>query len=138
MFHQVSWLTYFIAFALVAGVYYAVVAPVFFRKQIRKFFSRGEESSGAQAAAAGHTGTPVNDYLTYEKIRDEVTAYLEAEEAEAFKSDVLFSLASIISRNPVLQDERFRGALGKEIRRMYNDKYTDSLSEDELRAIWQA
>ncbi len=137
MLHQISWFTYLIAFALVAGVYYAVLLPLFFRKQIRNFFSRQNRFQSAEPpredAQAG-----MLDYVTYEKLRDEVTAYLEGEERDTFKSDILFSLVTIIKRQPALRDERFRGALGKEIRRIYNAKYNDSLSEEELTAIWQA
>ncbi len=137
MFHQVSWFTYFIAFIIVAGLYYTVVVPIFFKTQIRRFFSRQNEAAGPLATQGGNS-TPVNDYVIYEKLRDEITAYLEAEEPEAFKSDVLFSVVAIIKHNPSLENERFRGALGKEIRRLYNQKYNDGLSEEELNSLWQA
>ncbi len=136
MFHQISWFTYFLAFVLVAGLYYGIILPVFFKKQMGSFFSRQRTSSSHSTSSDG-TGTGVHDYTTYEKLRDEITAYLEGEDQDTFKSDILFAVASIIKRHPPLQDERFRGALGKEIRRLYNGKYNDSLSEDELTAIWQ-
>lgn len=136
MFHQISWFTYLIAFVLIAGLYYGVILPLFFKKQIRSFFSR-QRTSLFRELSSDTTQTGIHDYGTYEKLRDEVTAYLEGEDEEAFKSDILFSLTSIIKRHPALEDDRFRDALGKEIRRMYNGKYADSLSDGELTAIWQ-
>ncbi len=138
MLHQISWLTYFLAFIIVAAIYYTVILPLFFSRQIKRFFREHNGIMTSEGATENNIHTAADDYFTYERLRDEITACLEAEDGDAFKSDILFSITSIIKRHPSLQDERFRGALSKEIRRLYNEKYNDSLSGDELTAIWQA
>lgn len=138
MFHQISWLTFFIAFAIVAGIYYIVITPLFFGKYLKRLLKRGNNDSSDRQISGNENPSSVSDYFTYERLRDEITAYLEGEEEETAKSDILFSVLSIIKKNPPLQDERFQGAMSKEIRRLYNEKYNDSLTEEELVSLWRA
>ena len=140
MFHQVSWQIYVIAFAVVAGLYYIAVFVFFFSKGIRDRISKSINSRNGERKGDSHGDIEQagsNDYQTYQSLRDDMTAYIDAAEPEMFKSDILFSLASIIKRYPALTDERFQEALIKEIRRMYLQKYNDGIEEEELSVLWQ-
>lgn len=140
MFQRVSWQTYFISFAIVAGLYYIVVVALLFRNGFKRTIEsiRNNQSNGGKRISKSSVLTEAtDDYTTYQSLRDEMTAFLEEAEPEMFKSDILFSLASIIKKHPALKDERFQEALNKEIRRMYLQKYNDGIEEEELSVLWQ-
>ncbi len=140
MFHPVSWQTYFIAFAIVAGLYYIVVIVLLFRKGFKNTMGRLRNTGSAanKKASAMNTETKAtDDYSIYQSLRDDITAFMEGAEPEMFKSDILFSLASIIKKHSALTDERFQQALNKEIRRMCQQKYNDGIEEEELLVLWQ-
>ena len=139
MFHQVSWQTYFIAFAIVAGLYYIVIFILFFRVGVKNSLQRirNRQSRADKSGSESNSESDTDDYTTYQSLRDDMTAFMEAAEPDMFKSDILFSLASIIKKYPALNDERFQEALTKEIRRMYLHKYNDGIEEEELSVLWQ-
>ena len=140
MFHPVSWQTYFIAFAIVAGLYYIVVIVLLFRKGFKNTIGRLRMTQSTASKTVSGLNTEnkaADDYTTYQSLRDEMTAFLEGAEPEMFKSDILFSLASIIKKHSALTDERFQQALNTEIRRMYLQKYNDGIEDEELLALWQ-
>ncbi len=142
MFHQVSWQTYFIAFAIIAGLYYLVVIFLFFRKEINHMIklrcNNHPDVDKGTPEADWERKVSNDDYTTYQLLRGEITAFLESSEPDTFKSDILFSLASIIKKHPLLQDTRFQEALNKEIKRMYLQKYNDGITDEELTALWRA
>ena len=142
MFHLISWQTYFIVFACAAGLYYAAMMFLFFRKGLKNKIKRtwshqaSVNENLSKEKFEGNDG--MNDYAIYQLLRDDMTAFFEASEPDTFKSDILFSLVSIIKKHPRLQDERFREGLNTEIRRLYLQKYNDGIEEEELSALWQA
>ncbi len=141
MFHQVSWQLYFIAFAIIAGLYYLVVIFLFFRKGFNRTMSNIDNNQNnlnkGNSETQSNSEDSDNDYATYQSLRDEMTAFLESSESDTFKSDILFSLATIIRKHPLLQDELFREALNKEIKRIYLQKYNDGITDEELTALWR-
>lgn len=146
MIKQVSWTEYFTVVAVLCAAYYVVIVLLYYRKEVIDFFSGRRMLPGTAAAPSTSSPDPAGNYNTRTETTPEeklfgLTNQLMQELNPVFgneyvKGELMTALKVILRKYSMLKGTAFQVSVNNYIQMESENQCSVTLSEQELRALW--
>lgn len=146
MIKQVSWTEYFTVVAVLCAAYYVVIVLLYYRKEVIDFFSGRRMLPGTATAPPTSSPDPAGNYkarteATPEEKLFSLTNQLMQELNPVFgneyvKGELMTALQVILLKYSMLRGTAFQVSVNNYIQMESENQCSVSLSEQELRALW--
>lgn len=152
MFHEISWHSYWTWVLAITFIYYLFVCICYFRESIRRFLNHWPTTqtpfvnSGTKEQDLmpnlfdGHHSSANNsngEEHVAQSCMDELDAFFENQKrSKAVKSELMFSLYSILQKYPSLKSSEYKQSVTNIIATQSENICSIHLSAEELKGVW--
>jgi len=149
MFSHISWQEYWISLVAITLAYYLVIYLLYFRKEMqfssqKQLFNSGTSLKEENRPTLFETGNSTNQQTmkeseehVIEACMDELNAFFENQKkAKVVKSQLMFSLYTILQKYPSLRNSKYKESLTNVIATQCENICSIHFSAEELKGVW--